>query len=208
MMGEDEVTRSYDLGRLSDEANPERLERRKLPRDRVAGVFVGPAAIFTGVRESDSAAMVVGPPADLEFGARLDIVRRALLETDLPGLLAQSLRPRAAAARYDGNPPEGISVSLAFYGLRTRDDYPSIMEADDEYCFVAIGSAFVLVSGGTGPDVPFMLTVAERSPEMAEPICATFLAFSERGGYRLRQVMQQSADNLAEWLVGGVLGGR
>lgn len=205
LMGQDEVTRSYELGQLSNEA---RLERRRLPRDRVAGVFVGPVAIFTGVRDRESAAMVVGPPTDFEFQARLGVVRRALLEGDLPGLLAQSLRQRAPAAKYEGDPPEGISVAVAFYGLRSWDDYPSIMEADDEYCFVAIGSAFAMAGGGAGPDIPFMLTVLERSPEMAEPLCASFLDYSDRGAYRLRQVMQQSADNIADWLVANILGGR
>lgn len=208
MMGQDEVTRSYDIGRLSDEARPEQLERRKLPRDRVAGVFVGPTALFTGVRDATSNAVMVGPPAGFEFQARLDVVRGALLGTDLPGLVAQSLRQRAPAAKYEGDPPEGVSVAVAFYGLRSRDYDPSLLEASDDYCFVAVGGAFALVAGGAGPDVPFMLTVLERSPDMAEPICASFLDLSERGAYRLRQVMQQSADNLAEWLVGKVLGGR
>lgn len=208
MMGQDEITRIYDLGRLSDEARPEQLERRKLPRDRLAGVFVGPTALFTSVRDFSTTAMVVGPPADVEFQSRLDVVRRALLEGDLPGLLAQSLRQLAPAASYDGDPPEGIAVSVAFYGLRSREDDPSLMEADDDYCFVAVGSAIALVSGGAGPDVPFQLSMIERSPDMADPVCASYLDLSDRGGYRLRQVMQQSADNLAQWLVGGVLGGR
>jgi hypothetical protein len=179
-----------------------------MPRDRVAGVFVGPALLFTNVRDATSTAMVVGPPVDVEFQARVNIVRRALLENDLPGLVAQSLRALAPAAKYEGNPPEGISVSVAFYGLRSRDDDPSVMEADDDYCFVAVGSAFALVSGATGPDTSFMLTVLEPSPGMATPICASFLDLSERGAYRLNQVMQQSADNLAQWLLGEVLGGR
>ena len=108
----------------------------------------------------------------------------------------------------DGDPPEGISVAVAFYGLRSQDDNPSIMEADDNYCFVAVGSAFSLVGCGAGPETPFMLTVLEPSPGIATPICASFLDLSERGAYRLSQVMEQSAENLAQWLVNGVLGGR
>lgn len=208
MMGQDEITRYYDLGRLSDEPRPDGLERLRMPRDRVAGVFVGPALLFTNVRDATSTAMVVGPPVDVEFQSRVNIVRRALLENDLPGLVAQSLRQLAPGAKYDGDPPEGISVSVAFYGLRSQDDNPSVMEADDDYCFVAMGRAFALVGGGTGPDTPFMLTVLEPSPGMPAPACASFLELSERGAYRLREVMQQSADNLAQWLVNGVLGGR
>ncbi|HET9700210.1 MAG TPA: hypothetical protein VFP70_04740 [Burkholderiales bacterium] len=208
MMGQDEVTRTYDIGRLSDATQPDRLERLRVPRDRVAGVFVGPALLFTNVRDASSTAMVVGPPVDVEFQARVDTVRRALLENDLPGLVAQSLRQIAPAAIYDGDPPEGISVAVAFYGLRSQDDNPSIMEADDNYCFVAVGSAFSLVGGGAGPETSFMLTVLEPSPGIATPICASFLDLSERGAYRLRQVMEQSAENLAQWLVNGVLGGR
>lgn len=208
MMGQDEITRTYDLGRLSDETQPDRLERLRVPRDRVAGVFVGPALLFTNVRDASSTAMVVGPPVDVEFQARADTVRRALLDNDLAGLVAQSLRQRAPAAKYEGDPPEGISVSVAFYGLRSQDDNPSIMEADDNYCFVAVGSAFALVGGGAGPEIPFMLTVLEPSAGMPTPICASFLDLSERGAYRLRQVMELSAENLAQWLVGGVLGGR
>ncbi|HEX9181244.1 MAG TPA: hypothetical protein VF859_12655 [Burkholderiales bacterium] len=208
MMGQDEVTRGFDLGRLSDEAKPEQLERRRVPRDRVAGVFVGPTALFTNSRDGTVTALVVGPPVDVEFQARVDIVRRALLEGDMPGLLAQSLRQLAPGAKYEGEPPEGISVSVAFYGLRNREEKPSLMEADDDYCFVAVGSAFALVSGGTGPDTSFQLTMAEPSPDMGAPICASFLDLSERGAYRLREVMEHSADNLAQWLVNGVLGGR
>src|SRR5512134_2480348 len=109
MMAEDEITRSYDIGRLSDEANPERVERRRLPTAGIAGVFVGPTSLFSGVRDTSSAATVVGPPHGFEFQARLDTVRAALLNADFAGMVADALRARAPAARYPGDPPEGLS---------------------------------------------------------------------------------------------------
>jgi len=205
MMPSDEITRQYDIGRLSNEENPERLDRRPLPAEGVAGVFVGPLALFSGVRESTAAAVVVGPPHGFEFQRRLESVRAALVEFDFPRLVADALRERAPTALYEGKPPEGISVAIAFYGLRTREVRPTTLEVADDYCLVAVGSAFALVEGGAGEEMNFTLGTNVLSPGMETPICDSFLNYAERGGYRLAQVMQQSAANLADWLVANVL---
>jgi hypothetical protein len=205
MMSGEEITRNYDIGRLSSEERPERLERRKIPTEGVAGVFVGPLVLFSGIRESIASAVVVGPPHSLEFQSRLEPVRAALVEFDFAGLVADALRERAPGNREGRDGPEGISVAIAFYGLRSSESRPTTLEADDDYCLVAVGSAFALASGGAGQDVYFTLGTNALSPGMEAPICDSFLNYSERGAYRLAQVMQQSAAKLADWLVANVL---
>lgn len=212
MMASDEITRTYDIGRLPGEVGglgEQRPGLRKLPGENAAGLFVGPPMLFFGVRETPSSTLMVGPPSTIDFTqARFDMVSRGLLESDFPGMVAAALRELAPAARYEGAPPEGISVSLAFYGLRTREAQPTVVQVEDSFCFVATGSAFALIPGGTGPERPFTLGVAERSSGMPEPRCASFLEYSERGAYRLRLAMQQAAENIARWLIWEVLGGR
>lgn len=205
MMSADEITRHYDLGRLSNEENPDRLQRQKLPSETVAGLFVGPLVLFSGVQDSSASVVVVGPPHSFEFQRRLDGVRAALVGLDFPRLLADALRERATVAREAASDAEGISVALAFYGLRTGDDRPTTLEVNDDFCLVAVGSAFALAAGGAGENQYFTLGTNVLSPGMEAPVCRSFLDYADRGGYRLAQVAQQTAANLADWLVTNVL---
>lgn len=205
MMSADEITRHYDLGRLSNEEDPDRLQRQKLPSETVAGLFVGPLVLFSGVQDSSASVVVVGPPHSFEFQRRLDGVRAALVGLDFPRLLGDALRERAPAAREAGSGAEGISVALAFYGLRTSDGRPTTLDVDDDFCLVAVGSAFALAAGGPGENRYFILGTNALSSGMEAPVCDSFLDYADRGGYRLAQVAQQTAANLADWLVSNIL---
>lgn len=205
LMSGDEITRHYDIGRLSKEENPDRLQRQKVPVETVAGLFVGPMVLFSGVRDSSASAVVVGPPHSLEFQQSLDGVRAALVGLDFPRLLADALRERASAAREAGSGAAGISVALAFYGLRTSDDRPTTLDVDDDFCLVAVGSAFALAAGGPGENRYFILGTNALSSGMEAPVCDSFRDYADQGGYRLTQVAQQTAANLADWLVANIL---
>jgi hypothetical protein len=209
MMGEDEIRKRYDIGRVADESNPDRFDPTKtLSPDLLAGIFVGPLWLFAGVQESTSSTTVMGPPHGYEFQVKQEPVRRFLVDFDFAGLLTNALRDRVGTVLFGENPPEGVSVAIAFYGLQTRADRPTMLKPEEDFCLVFTGAAVVLTKGGAGSEEPFYEALSRRSPGMGAPRCGRFSDFADFGGMRLRQVMKESADTLSEWIFSSLLGAR
>jgi hypothetical protein len=209
MMGEEEIRKRYDTGRLSDEQSNDRFDpTNTLSPDQLAGIFVGPVWLFAGVQESTSITTVMGPPHTYDFQVRQEPVRRFLVDFDFAGMLTSALRDRVGTVRFGDDPPEGVSVAVAFYGLQTRADRPTMLRTEDDFCLVFTGAAVVLAGPGPGKQEPFYEALSRHSPGMGAPRCGRFSDFADFGGLRLRQVMKDSADTLSEWIFYSLLGAK
>jgi hypothetical protein len=188
-----------------------------------AGIFVAPAGLFSGVTMPSNmsgggvqgnpnvqgiTAGLIGPPVSFAFQSRQEGVSQVLKSTNFPDILAQSLRQRIQSAKLSSPPPQAISVAIAYYGLQAQAGRPFMLDVDQQFCVVTSGAASLAQDGNVGTPQSFSLGVNNQSSGMADPLCDTFSTLAASGGLRLRQLLYQSAGNVADWLVVNQLGGQ
>jgi len=187
-----------------------------------AGIFVAPAGLLTGVtapadmRDPGNVAgnpnvqgttsALLGPPTSVAFQSLQGSVGQVLRGSDFAAILREALMRRLQSAQFAGPLPRAISVAVAFYGVQAKDGRPFMLEVDQDFCVATAGAATLLDRAGPGAPTNFNAS-GNRSSGMADPICETFSILADGGGLRLRQVLYQTADYVADWLVVNVLGG-
>ncbi|HSD60207.1 MAG TPA: hypothetical protein VLC55_05075, partial [Burkholderiales bacterium] len=208
MMSAAEVGRQYDVNTAFFQT--------------AAGIFVAPAGLMTGVtapadmRDSSNVAgnpnvqgtttAQLGPPASVEFQSLQGGVAQVLGGSNFAAILREALKRRLQSAQFAAPLPRAVSVAVAFYGIQAKDGRPFMLEVDQDYCVVTAGAATLVDSAGPGSPTNFNAS-GNRSSGMADPICDTFSVLADGGGLRLRQLLYQTADYIADWLVINVLGG-
>ena len=186
-----------------------------------AGIFAAPAGLLTGVtapsdmRDPSNVAgnpnvqgtttALLGPPVSVAFQSLQGSVGQVLEGSNFAAILREALKRRLQSARAAAPPPRAISVAVAFYGIQARDGRPFMLDVDQSFCVVTAGAATLLDSAGPGSPTNFNAS-GDRSSGMSDPLCDTFSVLADGGGLRLRQLLFQTADYVADWLAVNVLG--